>query len=140
MNPLLLVRPDFMTKYELKFAEAHFPIVARRTACRNCLVIGRYSVLPFYREIEADLAVNGCKLINSHAQHCRIANFEYYKQLKDVTPEVRPPDGIEMVMAGDNAAVAVSLDKPVAFDIGSHFAVREGGKTVGSGVITEVVE
>jgi translation elongation factor EF-Tu-like GTPase len=50
------------------------------------------------------------------------------------------PDGIEMVMPGDNARVAVSLDKPVALDIGSHFAIREGGKTVGSGVITEVVE
>jgi elongation factor Tu len=45
-----------------------------------------------------------------------------------------------MVMPGDNARVAVSLDKPVALDIGSHFAIREGGKTVGSGVITEVVE
>ena len=45
-----------------------------------------------------------------------------------------------MVMPGDNAAVAVSLDKPVAFDIGSHFAIREGGKTVGSGVITEAGE
>src|ERR1700739_4658256 len=43
-------------------------------------------------------------------------------------------------MPGDNAAVTVSLDKAVALDIGSHFAIREGGKTVGSGVITEVVE
>ena len=50
------------------------------------------------------------------------------------------PEGIEMVLPGDNAAVAVSLDKPVALDIGGRFAVREGGKTVGSGVITEVVE
>jgi elongation factor Tu len=50
------------------------------------------------------------------------------------------PDGIEMVMPGDNTALAVSLDKPVALDIGSHFAIREGGKTVGSGVITEIVE
>ena len=45
-----------------------------------------------------------------------------------------------MVMPGDNASVAVSLDKPVALEAGSHFAIREGGKTVGSGVITEVVE
>jgi elongation factor Tu len=50
------------------------------------------------------------------------------------------PEGVAMVMPGDNAAVLVSLDKPVALDIGSHFAIREGGKTVGSGVITEVVE
>jgi elongation factor Tu len=45
-----------------------------------------------------------------------------------------------MVMPGDNAAVAVSLGKPVALAIGSHFAIREGGRTVGSGVITEVAE
>jgi len=45
-----------------------------------------------------------------------------------------------MVMPGDKAAIAINLDKPVAFDIGSHFAIREGGLTVGSGVITETVE
>jgi elongation factor Tu len=45
-----------------------------------------------------------------------------------------------MVLPGDNAAVLVNLEKPVALDIGSHFAIGEGGKTVGSGVITEVVE
>jgi elongation factor Tu len=65
---------------------------------------------------------------------------QFYFKTTNVTGEVRLPDGIEMVMPGDNAAVAVSLDKPVALDIGSHFAIREGGKTVGSGVITEAVE
>ncbi len=65
---------------------------------------------------------------------------QFFFRTTNVTGEVRLPEGIEMVMPGDNAAIGVSLDKPVAFDIGSHFAVREGGKTVGSGVITEVVE
>jgi elongation factor Tu len=65
---------------------------------------------------------------------------QFFFKTTNVTGEVQLPDGIEMVMPGDNAAVAVCLDKPVALDIGSHFAVREGGKTVGSGVITEVVE
>ncbi len=87
MDPVLLVRPEFITKYELKFAEQHLPVATSRAACRNRLVIGRYSVLPFYREVEADLRVNGCPLVNSLAQHSWIANFEYYKQLKDVTPE-----------------------------------------------------
>jgi elongation factor Tu len=45
-----------------------------------------------------------------------------------------------MVMPGDNATVNVSLDKPVALEAGSRFAIREGGKTVGSGVIVEVAE
>jgi elongation factor Tu len=65
---------------------------------------------------------------------------QFFFRTTNITGEVRLPEGIEMVMPGDNAAVAVRLDKPVPFDIGSHFAVREGGKTVGSGVITEVVE
>jgi elongation factor Tu len=65
---------------------------------------------------------------------------QFFFRTTNVTGEVRLREGIEMVMPGDNAAVAVSLDKPVALDIGSHFAIREGGKTVGSGVITEVVE
>jgi elongation factor Tu len=65
---------------------------------------------------------------------------QFFFRTTNVTGEVRLPDGIEMVMPGDNAAVAVRLDKPVALEIGSHFAVREGGKTVGSGVITDVVE
>jgi elongation factor Tu len=65
---------------------------------------------------------------------------QFFFKTTNVTGEVRLPDGIEMVMPGDNAAVDVTLDKPVAFDKGSHFAIREGGKTVGSGVITEVDE
>lgn len=65
---------------------------------------------------------------------------QFFFRTTNVTGEVLLPGGIEMVMPGDNAAVAVNLDKPVALDIGSHFAIREGGKTVGSGVITEVVE
>jgi elongation factor Tu len=65
---------------------------------------------------------------------------QFFFRTTNVTGEIRLPDGIEMVMPGDNAAVAINLDKPVAFDIGSHFAIREGGKTVGSGVITEAVE
>jgi elongation factor Tu len=65
---------------------------------------------------------------------------QFFFKTTNVTGEIRLPDEIEMVMPGDNASVAVSLDKPVALNIGSHFAIREGGKTVGSGVITGVVE
>jgi elongation factor Tu len=64
---------------------------------------------------------------------------QFFFRTTNVTGEVQLAEGIEMVMPGDNAAVAICLDKPVALDIGSHFAIREGGKTVGSGVITEVV-
>ncbi len=65
---------------------------------------------------------------------------QFFFRTTNVTGEVQLPAEIAMVMPGDNAAIVVNLDKPVAFDIGSHFAIREGGKTVGSGVITQVVE
>ena len=65
---------------------------------------------------------------------------QFFFRTTNVTGEMQLPEGVAMVMPGDNAAVIVSLDKPVALDIGSHFAIREGGKTVGSGVITEVVD
>lgn len=64
---------------------------------------------------------------------------QFFFKTTNVTGEICLPDETEMVLPGDNATVTVSLDKPVALDIGSHFAIREGGKTVGSGVITEVV-
>ncbi len=64
----------------------------------------------------------------------------FFFRTTNVTGEVQLGDGIDMVMPGDNAAVTVSLDKPVALESGSRFAIREGGKTVGSGVIVEVLE
>jgi elongation factor Tu len=64
---------------------------------------------------------------------------QFFFRTTNVTGEVLLPSGIEMVMPGDNATVTVSLDKPVALEDGSRFAIREGGRTVGSGVITEVV-
>jgi elongation factor Tu len=64
---------------------------------------------------------------------------QFFFRTANVTGEVQLADGIDMVMPGDNATVLVRLDKPLAFDVGSHFALREGGRTVGSGVISEVV-
>jgi len=58
----------------------------------------------------------------------------------DVTGEVELPAGMEMVMPGDNVNLKVKLIVPVALEVGSRFAIREGGRTVGAGVITEIVE
>jgi elongation factor Tu len=57
-----------------------------------------------------------------------------------VTGELRLPEGVEMVLPGDHTPLDVNLDKPIALEAGSRFAIREGGKTVGSGVVTEVIE
>ena len=58
----------------------------------------------------------------------------------DVTGSVDLGEGVEMVMPGDNVNIKVELIVPVALEEGSHFAIREGGRTVGAGVITKVVE
>ncbi|MBU2592046.1 MAG: elongation factor Tu [Patescibacteria group bacterium] len=63
---------------------------------------------------------------------------QIYIRTTDVTGEISLPDGVEMVMPGDSANVKVSLIKAVALEQGSTFAIREGGKTVGAGVVTEV--
>jgi elongation factor Tu len=58
----------------------------------------------------------------------------------DVTGSVDLPEGVEMVMPGDNINLTVTLIVPVALEVGSRFAIREGGLTVGAGVITEILE
>jgi elongation factor Tu len=57
-----------------------------------------------------------------------------------VTGVANLPEGTEMVMPGDNVQMTIELIQPIAMDQGLRFAIREGGRTVGSGVVTEVVE
>jgi elongation factor Tu len=65
---------------------------------------------------------------------------QFYIRTLDVTGEVTLQEGVEMVMPGDNVNLRVKLITPVALERGSRFAIREGGLTVGSGVITEIIE
>ena len=65
---------------------------------------------------------------------------QFYLRTTDVTGVSTLPEGVEMVMPGDNVAVEVELITPVALEKGMNFAIREGGRTVGSGVISEIVE
>lgn len=65
---------------------------------------------------------------------------QFYVRTTDVTGVVTLPGDVEMVMPGDNARIEVNLDRPIALEAGSRFAIREGGKTVGSGVVSEVLE
>jgi len=64
---------------------------------------------------------------------------QFYFRTTDVTGVVTLPAGVEMVMPGDNVSVAAELISPIAMDQGLRFAIREGGKTVGSGIVTEIV-
>jgi len=65
---------------------------------------------------------------------------QFYFRTTDVTGDIKLPDGVEMVMPGDNATFEVKLIQPIAMDQGLRFAVREGGRTVGAGVVTEILD
>jgi elongation factor Tu len=65
---------------------------------------------------------------------------QFYFRTTDVTGVARLPEGTEMVMPGDNVQMEIELIQPIAMDAGLRFAIREGGRTVGSGVVTEVIK
>ncbi len=65
---------------------------------------------------------------------------QFYFRTTDVTGVANLPEGTEMVMPGDNVQMEIELIQPIAMDQGLRFAIREGGRTVGSGVVTEVIQ
>ncbi len=65
---------------------------------------------------------------------------QFYFRTTDVTGVVKLPDGVEMVMPGDNITMDIELIAPIAMNEGLRFAIREGGRTVGSGVVSKIVE
>ena len=65
---------------------------------------------------------------------------QFYVRTTDVTGSIQLPDGVEMVMPGDNIKITVELINPIAREEGTRFAIREGGRTVGAGVVTKIIE
>ncbi|RIZ71367.1 MAG: elongation factor Tu, partial [Methylococcales bacterium] len=65
---------------------------------------------------------------------------QFYFRTTDVTGAVDLPEGVEMVMPGDNISVKVKLISPIAMEDGLRFAIREGGRTVGAGVVASILE
>ncbi|HYK53490.1 MAG TPA: elongation factor Tu, partial [Candidatus Eremiobacteraceae bacterium] len=65
---------------------------------------------------------------------------QFYFRTTDVTGSISLPEGVEMVMPGDNVRMVVELITPIACEEGLRFAIREGGRTVGAGVVTKVIE
>ena len=65
---------------------------------------------------------------------------QFYVRTTDVTGTINLPDGIEMVMPGDNLTITVDLLSPIALSLGLRFAIREGGRTVGAGQVTEIID
>jgi elongation factor Tu len=65
---------------------------------------------------------------------------QFYFRTTDVTGSIELPQGTEMVMPGDNISITVALIQPIAMEEGLRFAIREGGRTVGAGVVAKIIE
>ncbi|PPR20024.1 MAG: hypothetical protein CFH39_02453, partial [Alphaproteobacteria bacterium MarineAlpha10_Bin2] len=65
---------------------------------------------------------------------------QFYFRTTDITGTIELPEGTEMVMPGDNVNMIVNLIAPIAMDDGLRFAIREGGRTVGAGVVAKIME
>lgn len=96
------------------------------------------SITP-HTEFEAEVYILAKEEGGRHTPFFTGYRPQFYIRTTDVTGEVTLPQGVEMVMPGDNTKMKVKLIVPVALEEGSRFAIREGGKTVGAGVISKII-
>ena len=97
------------------------------------------SITP-HTKFEAEVYVLSKEEGGRHTPFFKGYRPQFYFRTTDVTGEVQLPEGVEMVMPGDNIKMVITLIAPVAMEDGLRFAVREGGRTVGAGVVAKVVE
>ncbi len=97
------------------------------------------SITP-HTKFEAEVYVLSKEEGGRHTPFFRGYRPQFYFRTTDVTGEVILPDGVEMVMPGDNIKMVISLIAPIAMEEGVRFAIREGGRTVGAGVVAKVLE
>ena len=103
-------------------------------------VIAKPGTVTPHTEFEAEIYVLTKEEGGRHSPFFKGYRPQFYIRTTDVTGEVTLPDGVEMVMPGDNIKIGGKLIYPVALEEGLKFAIREGGKTVGAGVVTKVIK
>ncbi len=92
-----------------------------------------------YTKFEAEIYVLTREEGGRHSAFFSGYRPQFYFRTTDVTGTISLPEGIEMVMPGDNVRISVELIAPIAMEEGLRFAIREGGRTVASGVVTKIV-
>jgi elongation factor Tu len=97
------------------------------------------SITP-HTKFEAEIYVLSKEEGGRHTPFFKGYRPQFYFRTTDVTGEVFLPEGVEMIMPGDNTKMAVTLIAPIAMEEGLRFAIREGGRTVGAGVVTKILE
>jgi elongation factor Tu len=103
-------------------------------------VLAKPNTITPHTEFEAEVYVLSKEEGGRHTPFFKGYRPQFYFRTTDVTGSVDLPEGVEMVMPGDNIRMRISLISPIAMDEGLRFAIREGGRTVGAGVVAKIVE
>ncbi|MEZ5585079.1 MAG: elongation factor Tu [Candidatus Competibacteraceae bacterium] len=103
-------------------------------------VLAKPGTITPHTRFEAEVYVLSKEEGGRHTPFFKGYRPQFYFRTTDVTGSVDLPEGIEMVMPGDNVRIVVSLIAPIAMDEGLRFAIREGGRTVGAGVVAKIIE
>tara|TARA_R110001583_G_scaffold1202_3_gene9992 strand:+ start:59 stop:1246 length:1188 start_codon:yes stop_codon:yes gene_type:complete len=111
-----------------------------KSAIKRGMVICHPKTITPHTKIKAEIYVLKKEEGGRHTPFHNKYRPQFYIRTLDVTGEITLPEGVEMVMPGDNVTINVELITPVACSLGLRFAIREGGRTVGAGQITEIVE
>jgi elongation factor Tu len=106
---------------------------------RGMVICAPKSVKP-HKKFKAEVYVLSKEEGGRHTPFFNKYRPQFYFRTTDVTGEITLPEGTEMVMPGDNVTINVELIQPIAMEKGLRFAIREGGRTVGAGQVTEIVE
>jgi elongation factor Tu len=111
-----------------------------RTDVERGMVLAKPGSIKPHTEFDAEVYVLKKEEGGRHTPFFNGYRPQFFIRTLDVTGDIDLPEGVEMVMPGDNIKMHVKLIAPVALENGSRFAIREGGRTVGAGVITRVIE
>jgi elongation factor Tu len=103
-------------------------------------VLAKPNTITPHTHFEAEVYVLSKEEGGPHTPFFKGYRPQFYFRTTDVTGSVDLPEGVEMVMPGDNVRMVVSLIAPIAMDEGLRFAIREGGRTVGAGVVAKIIE
>ena len=103
-------------------------------------VLAKPGTITPHTKFEAEVYILSKDEGGRHTPFCKGYRPQFYFRTTDVTGECVLPEGVEMVMPGDNVKMNVHLISPIAMDEGLRFAIREGGRTVGAGVVAKIIE
>jgi elongation factor Tu len=112
----------------------------KKEEVRRGQVLAKPGSITPHTEFEAEVYILAKEEGGRHTPFFAGYKPQFYIRTADVTGEVTLPEGVEMVMPGDNVKFTVKLIAPIALDAGSRFAIREGGRTVGAGAVTKILK